>query len=174
MLKAPVLKAPVLKAPMLKPLSVLALAAALAVPSLAHAKPAGKFLSDAIKGDTSEMTLGAIGARRGQSAGVRAFGATLHADHAKGYAQAVAAARRDGVAVPGGMMPEAAREQRKLAHLSGAAFDREFARYMVEDHRKDIAEFAEQVRTGDRVTARLAQATLPVLRKHLRMAEALR
>jgi len=159
---------------MLKPLSVLALAAALAVPSLAQAKPAGKFLSDAIKGDNSEMTLGSLGARRGQSRGVRAFGATLHADHAKGHAQAVAAARRDRVAVPSGMMPEARAEYRKLQRLSGRAFDREFARYMVEDHTKDIAEFQEQARTGDRVTRELARATLPVLRKHLRMARALR
>lgn len=159
---------------MLKPLAAFVLATALAVPTLAQAKPADKFLADAIKGDNSEMTLGSLGARRGHSRGVRAFGATLHADHAKGHAQAAAAARRDHVAVPAGMMPEAQAEYGKLQRLSGAAFDREFARYMVEDHKKDIAEFEEQAKTGDRVTRDLATATLPVLRKHLSIAESLK
>ncbi|MBV9883130.1 MAG: hypothetical protein JO276_08990, partial [Sphingomonadaceae bacterium] len=37
--------------------------------SAASAAPARQFLSDAIRGDNSEMTLGQIAARRGDSAG---------------------------------------------------------------------------------------------------------
>ena len=71
------------------------------------------------------------------------------------------------------MMPEARAELAKLQHLSGKAFDREVRRYMIEDHTKDIAEFRSQERDGDHQTAALARQTLPVLRKHLAMAEAL-
>ena len=51
------------------------------------------------------------------------------------------------------------------------AFDREFARYMVQDHKTDISDFEKQVATGDKATADLARQTLPVLRKHLATAE---
>ncbi|HEX4693657.1 DUF4142 domain-containing protein [Sphingomonas sp.] len=139
----------------------------------ANAKTPSSFLHDAIQGDNSEMTLGALAATRGDSAGTRTFGRTLRADHAKAKMDAVALARRDRVAIPSDMMPEARTEYRKLQRMSGPAFDREFARYMVDDHRKDIAEFEDQARTGTRGTAALARATLPDLRKHLRMAEAL-
>jgi hypothetical protein len=45
---------------------------------------------------------------------------------------------------------------------------------MIKDHREDIAKFEAQTRNGDRETARLARMQLPVLRKHLRIAESLR
>jgi putative membrane protein len=72
------------------------------------------------------------------------------------------------------MMPEARAEQSKLMHLRGRAFDREVRRYMINDHQKDIAKFEAQARSGDRQTASLARMQLPVLRKHLRIAESLR
>jgi len=71
------------------------------------------------------------------------------------------------------MMPEARSEYAKLQRLHGRAFDREVRRYMINDHQKDISKFNDQARHGDRQTARLAQATLPTLRKHLRIAEGL-
>ena len=157
-----------MKAPMFA-----AAAALLALPGIAQAAPAAKFLGDAIKGDNSEMTLGTLAAKRGGSKAVRSFGRMLRTDHGKAKVDAVAAARREHVAVPSGMMPEARTEYAKLQRLSGRAFDREFARYMVDDHQKDIAKFEAQTRTGDRTTAALARRTLPDLRKHLATAQRL-
>jgi putative membrane protein len=56
--------------------------------------------------------------------------------------------------------------------MSGPAFDREFVRYMIEDHRKDIHAF-EATKVGLRPDGELARQTLPALRKHLEMAEQL-
>jgi putative membrane protein len=148
--------------------------AALVVSTSATAAPAAKFLSDAIKGDNSETRLGALIAQRGQSAAVRSFGRTLESDHSTARVQAAAVARRMGVPAPSAMMPEARAEQSKLMHLRGRAFDREVRRYMINDHQKDIAKFEAQARSGDRQTASLARMQLPVLRKHLRIAESLR
>jgi putative membrane protein len=145
----------------------------LLVPAAAPAAPARQFLGDAIRGDNSEMMLGRIAARRGDSAGVRDYGARLQSDHAGARAEAVAVARALRVPVPAGPMPEAAQERARLQRLAGPAFDREFARYMLNDHREDIAKFERQARTGDRRTAALAQAQLPTLREHLRIAEGL-
>ena len=147
--------------------------ALLAGSATANAVPAQKFLSDAIKGDNSEMRLGRLIASRGESAAVRSFGRALTADHQRARVQAGAVARRMGMAPPTAMMPEARAEYTKLSRLHGARFDREVGRYMIDDHRKDIAEFRKQARTGDRGTSSLAAAQLPALRKHLSMAEAL-
>jgi putative membrane protein len=148
--------------------------AALLVSSAAGAAPASKFLHDAIQGDNSETRLGALIAARGSSAQVRSFGQTLERDHSTARAQAASVAHRMGVSVPSSMMPEARSEQRKLERLRGRAFDREVRRYMINDHEKDIAKFEAQARSGDRRTAALAREQLPVLRKHLRIAESLR
>ena len=148
-------------------------AGALLASSSAMAAPASKFLHDAIRGDNSEIRLGALIASRGASGEVRSFGRTLERDHSTARGQAVAVARLMRVSVPTSMMPEARTEYAKLERLRGRAFDREVRRYMVHDHEKDIADFRDQARNGDRRTASLAQRQLPTLRKHLRIAESL-
>lgn len=150
------------------------LIAALVVSTSAAAAPARQFLKDAIKGDNSESTLGRVIARHAYSAEVRRFGTTLTRDHSRARAQAAAVARSYGLRPPTSMTPEARSEMRLLTRLHGRSFDREVRRYMINDHRKDIAMFERQVRTGDRRTAALARATLPTLRKHLRIAESIR
>ena len=131
------------------------------------------FLHDALRGDNSEMTLGQMAADRGASPGVRDYGRMLHDDHAKAKRDAVAVASQFGVQDTDEMMPEARAEQAKLRRLHGHAFDREFARYMVKDHRHDIAEFRKQAH-GRGPVAALARTTLPALEKHLPVAERLR
>ena len=143
-------------------------AAALLLAGAASAQPGEDrhFLKDAIRGDNSEMMLGQMAAERGASPGVRDFGRMLHDDHARAREEAVRVAARFGVADTQEMMPEARQEARKLRGLRGRAFDREFVRYMVKDHRKDIAEFRHEARERGPV-GNLAQATLPDLQKHL-------
>jgi putative membrane protein len=140
----------------------------------AVAAPARQFLSDAIKGDNSEISAGRYIAAHGASAQVRSFGRTLYRDHSAARGQAVAIARQMGVRPPAGTTPEARAEMRHLMRLHGRAFDMEVRRGMVEDHQADIAKFEAQVRMGDRRTATLARRQLPTLRKHLRIAESLR
>jgi putative membrane protein len=149
-------------------------AAVLLASSAASAAPAPQFLHDAIGGNFSEVALGRIIENRGASAQVRRFGSMLVRDHSKGLAQAQQIAARMHLRIPAMLTPEARREQALLRHLNGRMFDREVRRYMINDHRKDIAAFRAQARTGDRATARYAAATVPVMRTHLAMAEAIR
>jgi putative membrane protein len=152
----------------------LILATACFASTAALAAPPRSFLDDAIKGDNSEATLGRLIAAQGYSAQVRSFGSTLTRDHSRARVQAAALARAYRINPPTAMMPEARSERVKLQHLRGRAFDREVRRYMIDDHRKDIATFEAQARNGDRRTAALARAQLPTLRKHLRLAESIR
>lgn len=145
----------------------------------AHAKPRverqsnAAFLKKALQGDNSEMRLGRLAEQQGHAPAVRAFGRTLARDHAAARQQALPVAKAHGVPATTEMAPEARTEYGKLRRMHGWAFDQEFARYMVKDHRKDIADFEKQAHHGDRSTRRLAQQTLPTLRKHLRLAEGL-
>lgn len=148
--------------------------AALVVSTSAAAAPPRQFLTDAIKGDNSEVALGRVISARGDSAQVRSFGRILVRDHSTARAQAASVARSYGMRPPTSLMPEASTEMRLLSRLRGRAFDREVRRYMVRDHREDIGKFERQVRTGDRRTSSLARAQLPTLRKHLRIAESIR
>jgi len=149
-------------------LTIIAIAAA---PALADTS---EFLTKAIKGDNSEMKLGALAAKQGQSAKVKSFGAMLERDHRKAKAQAAPVAVKHKVAVPSAMADEAQAEYAKLQGLQGAAFDHEFGRYMVEDHKKDIADFEKEAASKDPADVRsLAKQTLPALRKHLATAQSI-
>jgi putative membrane protein len=156
--------------PLLSLVAVTAIVTSAGAASAANDKP---FLKKAMEGDNSEMRLGAIAEQKGASSGVRDFGRMLNTDHAKALAEVTPVAKAHGMAPGKEMAPEAKTEATKLGHLSGAAFDREFAGYMVKDHKKDIAEFEKQARVGDASTAALARKTLPTLRKHLETAEQL-
>lgn len=141
--------------------------------SAAHATT-DEFLTNAIKGDNSEARLGRLATERGASSGTRSFGRMLERDHGAARKEALPLARRHHVTPPTAMADEAQKEYRKLEALRGRDFDREFARYMVDDHKKDIADFEKEVRSGDPGDVRaLARKTLPVLRKHLKTAQSL-
>jgi putative membrane protein len=59
----------------------------------------------------------------------------------------------------------------KLSKLSGADFDREYMKHMVEDHVKDVALFEKEAKNGkDADLKAWAEKTLPTLKEHLQMA----
>ena len=155
----------------MKSLTLLALATLPLLATPAAAKPAPAFLKSAAQGDNSEVTLGRLAQQRARSSAVRDYGRTLTRDHGSHLGQVQAAARREHVVLPGGMKPDARQAYNRLQRLRGAAFDREFVQHMIMDHRKDIADYEAQARTGDRITADLARQTRPVLRKHLDIAQ---
>lgn len=133
-----------------------------------------EFLTKAIKGDNSETRLGALAEKQGTSAKVRSFGAMLERDHRQARVQAAPIAKRHQVPLTEAMSDEAQNEFAVLQRLHGGAFDREFGRYMVEDHKKDIADFEKEATSGDPEDVKaLARKTLPTLRKHLKTAQSI-
>ena len=139
----------------------------------AHAATPRQFLEYAIRGDDSEIMLGRIGQMRGDSPSVREFGHILFEDHRKAKAQAASVAERLGMPVPENPIGQAVEERERLARLSGEPFDREFVRYMVNDHRHDIADFRKEMARHDGAVSRLAREQLPTLQKHLDIAMSL-
>jgi putative membrane protein len=137
------------------------------------AKNATEFITDAIQGDNSEIMLGQMAEEKGGSQQVKDFGKTLVADHSAAKAEASTVAKALGVTPPDTPMAEAKDEHEKLSKMSGAGFDQEFANYMVTDHKKDIQEFQDQVKGNNGQTSALASKQLPLLQRHLKMAQAI-
>ncbi len=142
--------------------------------SHAPANAAAKdFLTDAVQGDVSEVKFGQLAEKNGGSADAKDFGKMLVTDHTKAGQQAKATAQQVGVTVAEQPSSEAQKEYDKLAKLKGAAFDKEFAQAMVEDHQNDIAKFQKEADAKDGPVSTLAQQQLPTLKKHLQMAQSL-
>jgi putative membrane protein len=148
--------------------------AALSFSSLAaRADSPREFLVQAQQGANSEIMLGRLAAELGRSPGVREFGQTLVSDHRQGREEVRSLGYRFGLQPTREMTPEALAERDRLTAMRGRGFDREFIRYMIDDHQKDIAEFRNEAREGHGAVSDLARRQLPTLRKHLDMAMAL-
>jgi putative membrane protein len=132
-----------------------------------------EFLMQAQHGANSEIMLGQLAAERGRSPAVREYGQTLVSDHRQAREEVRNLGRRFGVPLTREVAPEAREERDRLTAMRGRGFDREFVRYMIDDHRKDIAEFRDEAREQHGEVSELARRQLPTLRKHLDMARAL-
>jgi putative membrane protein len=129
-------------------------AAVLAVAPLVAAAQGGasdddkKFVEAALKGGMSEVDLGQLAAKSGNSEDVKQFGQMMVTDHTKLGEKMKGVASDIGVNPPsmqsaGGMATEA-----KLKVLSGDAFDKAYISAMVKDHEEDLAAFKKEAMNG--------------------------
>ncbi|HYJ34713.1 MAG TPA: DUF4142 domain-containing protein [Rhizomicrobium sp.] len=147
--------------------------ALLALSPAAQADSPRQFLQNALQGANSEIMLGRMAAERARSPAVREFGQTLVSDHQQAR-QELRDLGRDFGLRPGWQPSDEARDERqKLDGLRGRDFDREFVRFMIDDHRKDISEFRDEANEQHGRVSDLARNQIPTMRNHLRMAIAL-
>jgi putative membrane protein len=133
-----------------------------------------QFMKEAAAGGMAEVDLGRLAARKGHNAQVRSFGNRMVRDHSKAAGELKSLASRKHVTLPTTMTDEQKTEKANLMKLSGAEFDREYMRMMVEDHDKDVADF--QQKSTDAADAALkawVTKTLPTLQDHQRLAHAI-
>jgi putative membrane protein len=146
--------------------------AAISTSVFAAPKSDDAFLGEAIQGDLAEIQMGKLAMSKGQDEDVKDFGETLSNDHSKALQEASALAKRLGVAAPTAPKPDAQQMYEMLSKLSGTEFDRQFVAHMIAAHRKEIAAFSEQTKGGkDSDVTKLAVKTLPILEKHLEIAQ---
>jgi putative membrane protein len=130
------------------------------------------FIRDAIEGNLAEVQVGKLAQEKGQNDQVRSFGRMLESDHANANHEATSVADLLGVIPPTQPNEMQRAVYDKLSKLSGAEFDRQFVRSMIEDHEADVRKFESEANKNDQA-AEYAKQTLPALRQHLRMAETL-
>jgi putative membrane protein len=130
------------------------------------------FLTDAIQINLAEISVGDLAQKNGDGDDVKSFGKMLVDDHTASNTKATSLAQANGVTPP--TEPNAADKKKhdELAKLSGAEFDREFAKAMVKGHEEAIAKF-EAASKGNDDVAKFAQETLPTLQKHLKTAQSI-
>ena len=138
----------------------------------AKEQPGQKFITKAIEGNLAEVQLGQLAQQKGASDGVRSFGQQLATDHTAANQRATAVAGQMGVTPPSEPDKQQKAVYDRMSKLSGDAFDRQFVKHMVDDHKKDIAEYQEAKRRND-PAAGYASETLPTLQQHLQTAQSL-
>lgn len=90
--------------------------------------------------------MGQLAQSNGQSDGVKSYGKMLETDHTAANEKAMDAAKTMGMTSPTGPDAKQKAEYDKMSKMSGAQFDKAFAKHMVADHKKDIAEYKKEAR----------------------------
>jgi putative membrane protein len=130
-----------------------------------------KFMMDAARGGMMEVQLGQIAQQKASSQAVKDFGKRMEQDHTQINKELADLAKARNVSLPTDLGTEK-KNVDKLSSRTGAAFDKDYIRSMVTDHRKDIREFEREEKTGvDSDLKAFVTKNLPTLREHLKMAE---
>lgn len=132
------------------------------------------FMTEAARGGLAEVQMGQLAQRNGRSPAVKRFGQMMVNHHGRSNQEMAALAQQKQVTSPSGMGAEHQRIHDDLAKLRGGAFDRAYARAMVQDHQEDLRLYQEEAANGtDPDVKAFAARHVPVLQEHLRMAQRL-
>jgi len=132
------------------------------------------FMMDAAMGGMMEVELGRMAAQQGSSVAVKQFGQRMVDDHSKANEELMSLASSKGITLATTMDEKQHKDMMKLQAMTGADFDRAYSKMMLSDHKKDVSEFEKQSTKGtDPDLKAFASKTLPTLREHLQMANAL-
>jgi putative membrane protein len=131
-----------------------------------------EFMTKAAIGGMLEVRLGQQAAQKGLSADVKAFGNRMVTDHGKANDELKQLASKKGFMLPTELDENHKEKVDELSKLTGAKFDREYAKDMVDDHEEDVKEFKDAAKNAKDPDLRAwAGKTLPILEDHLKMAK---
>lgn len=131
-----------------------------------------RFAMEAAQGGLAEVELGRLAQQKASSEDVKRFAQQMIDDHSKANDQLKAAAQQSGITLPTDTDAKHKAVMTRLQGLSGEAFDRAYMQNMVQDHKKDVAEFQKEANHGsDTNIKQFAQTTLPTLEQHMKMAQ---
>jgi putative membrane protein len=134
-----------------------------------------QFAKKAAQGGMAEVKLGQLAQEKGTSDTVKKFGQRMVEDHTKAGDELKRAAAQDNITLPDAISAKDKATYDELSKLSGAAFDRAYARDMVKDHEGDIADFNKEANGGKNAAIKdFATQTLPTLQDHLKEAKEMR
>ena len=136
------------------------------------AKEDTEFVTDAAMGGLMEVQLGNTAQSQGSKSQVKNFGRRMHADHTRANEQLKKIAAKKDIKIPSALEGKQKATYDKLIKLRGEEFDREYMSTMISDHKEDIEKFQKEADTGkDPDVKKFAKDHLPILKKHLELAE---
>jgi putative membrane protein len=141
-------------------------------------KPVDKQSSDfavtAANGGMMEVELGKVAQEKAVNKRVKEFGAMMVKDHSEANARLKSLASSLNIALPDSVSNDTKDEINKLNKKKGKDFDKAYMDMMLDDHKKDIAEFRKAAdNLTDSTIKNFASTTLPTLEKHLDSAQAI-
>jgi putative membrane protein len=96
----------------------------------------------------------------------------MQQEHSKANDELKSVASNKGVTLPKELSGKHKRTFDRLSKLSGAEFDREYMKAMVDDHKEDLRKFKTQAEKGkDPDVKQFASKNVPVLEQHLSLAQ---
>ena len=133
-----------------------------------------KFVTEAAIGGMAEVRLGQIAAQKAMDDEVKQFGQRMVDDHSRANGELKQIASRKGLTLPTELDPIHLEIVDRLSNLAGPDFDRAYMGEMVKDHTRDVSDFERaSIVAQDADVKSFAGKTLPTLREHLEMAQAL-
>lgn len=134
-----------------------------------------QFAKKAAEGGMAEVKMGQLAQQKGTADSVKKFGARMVEDHTKAGTELKGVAAQEKITLPEDMTTKDKATYEMLSKLSGAAFDRAYARFMVRDHEQDVADFSKESNSGHNAAVKdFATQTLPTLQDHLKEAKEMR
>jgi putative membrane protein len=130
-----------------------------------------EFAKAAAEGGLAEIRFGELAEDKASNQSVKDLAERIVADHTDADSRLKTAASKDGLTMPTNLDAKDLAVYTRLSNLSGAAFDRTYARDMVRDHETDIALFRQEANGGkDSSIKSFAAQTVPTLENHLKQA----
>jgi putative membrane protein len=135
---------------------------------------ASNFAIAAADGGMTEVELGKIAQENASSPRVKAFGEMMVRDHTEANNNLKGIATSLNIALPDSVSDASKKEIEHMKMKKGKDFDKAYVSMMVDDHKKDIAEFRKCAdNCSDSTIKAFAGNTLPVLEKHLDSIQAI-
>ncbi|MGA0557333.1 DUF4142 domain-containing protein [Larkinella sp. VNQ87] len=133
-----------------------------------------EFAVKAASGGMMEVELGKLAAQKAQSPQVKDFAAMMVTEHSKANEELKALTATKNITIPATLSEDHQKHVDDLSKLSGAEFDKEYVKLMVDDHKEDIDLFKEaSFGAKDADVKAFAGKTLPTLQKHYDAAKAI-
>lgn len=133
---------------------------------------ASSFVKAASEGNQGEIAMAQLAQQKSQNSDIKNLAQTIQNDHQQAQEKLQTIAQTHGLTLDQGLSWSQKRSQAKLEKLSGADFDQQYAKDMLEDHVSDLKKFqkaSEQIEETD--VKQYAQDTLPKLQQHLEQAK---
>jgi putative membrane protein len=132
------------------------------------------FVENQLADGQAEIVLGQLAAQRASNTDVRQFGEMMVRDHQEAAEELKQIASKHNIELSTSLDDDHNDLRERLSKLSGAEFDREYIKAMVEDHEEAVNDTRDKAERGDNSEIKQwAAKTLPVLEKHRERAKQL-
>ena len=142
--------------------------------TIARADTDKDFVMKAAEAGIAEVAEARIALKNSQRPDVQMFARRMIADHTKANEQLKTIAKEQGIDLPNAPGDEELMHMKQLGALAGRDFDNAYIQKEVKDHQAAVELFTQESNGGQNTQLKsFATATLPTLKEHDKMANAL-